>query len=432
MKFAFYSLGCKTNQFETAALERLCREKGHSVVDFEQDADVYVINTCTVTGTGGRKSRTVIRRARRAARPDAIIAVCGCLGQTSPEQAAEAGADIVCGVSDRAAVIDRAEQLFCKGRGQAVFYNREPDKKFELLPAGGIEGRTRALLKVEDGCNNFCSYCIIPYARGRVRSISIAEARRQVEQLAAEGYCEAVVTGIEISSFGQDSGESLAELIREVCRAAGPNMRIRLGSLEPRTIDREFCRAISGLPNLCPHFHPALQSGCDSVLKRMNRKYDTARFFESVTLLREFFPNCAITTDMIVGFPGESEDEFAQTLEFIKKCEFSAMHIFPYSIRKGTPAAKMNGQLDRAEKDERAASAGRIAARMRREYLERQKGKTLSVLFERREGGAWHGHSENYCEVCVNSDADLKNKTVRVMITDTDGQKLSGEALTDY
>ena len=329
MKIAFYTLGCKVNQYETQALEQLLSARGHTLVPFESPADAYIINTCTVTAVSDKKSRQVIRRTRKTA-PDAIIAVCGCYPQTHPQDMEGLSIDLVSGTGDRQGFVELLEQTWQERQPITALDNAFERRVFEILPAGGLEGRTRAMLKVEDGCVNFCSYCIIPYARGPIRSLPLDKAREQAALLAAEGYRELVLTGIEISSWGHEwkDGPTLIDLIEAVCDAA-PGCRVRLGSLEPRTITGDFCSRAAKLPNLCPHFHLSMQSGCDATLQRMNRKYDTARYYESVALLRRYFDAPAITTDLIVGFPGETEEEFVQTLDFIQKCAFSAIHIFP-------------------------------------------------------------------------------------------------------
>ena len=290
-----------------------------------------------------------------------------------------------------------------------------------------MEGRTRAYLKVEDGCVNFCSYCIIPYARGPVRSLPLDAAVAQAKQLAEEGYREIILTGIEISSWGHDfrDGTSLIDLMEAIC-AAVPALRIRLGSLEPRTITEGFCRRAALLPNLCPHFHLSLQSGCDATLKRMNRKYDSARYYESVKLLREYFRGPAVTTDLIVGFPQETEEEFAETLAFIRKCAFSSMHIFPYSRRPGTPAAAMDGQIPRAEQESRAHRAAAAADEMEQSYLRGLVGTVLPVLFEEEKGGLWQGHAPNYVPVRAAGQA-LHNELRNVRVTTVRGDHLEGE-----
>ena len=427
MKIAFYTLGCKVNQYETQALEQLVTQRGHSLVPFEEAADAYVINTCTVTAVSDKKSRQVIRRARKAA-PDAVIAVCGCYPQTHPDDVEKLGVDLISGTGDRTGFVDLLEREWSDRQPITALDDAFSRRTFEPLPAGGLEGRTRAMLKMEDGCVNFCSYCIIPYARGRVRSLPLDDCVRQARELEAAGYREIVLTGIEISSWGQDleGKPELIEAIEAICQGLSPDTRVRLGSLEPRTITPDFCRRAAALPNLCPHFHLSMQSGCDTVLARMNRKYDSNRYYESVKFLHEVYDRPAITTDLIVGFPGETEEEFQQTLDFIQKCAFSAMHIFPYSKRPGTPAAKLPGQVLNAVKEERAHRAAQIARTMQDAYLDRWVGETVPVLFEEERDGLWRGHTTRYCEVTVQSAQPLHNQLRQVRLTGRDGGALQG------
>ena len=427
MKVAIYTLGCKVNQYETQALETELLRRGHSLVSFEEQADAYVINTCSVTAVSDKKSRNVARRARRRC-PDAVVAVCGCYVQTHADEAQTLGADLLMGTNDRMGFVDALERAAAERRAPIVDVDDALKRRvFEVLPAGGMEGRTRALLKVEDGCVNFCSYCIIPYARGPIRSLPLSAAVAETVHLANEGYLELVITGIEISSWGRDleGKPGLIDLIEAVC-AAAPGLRIRLGSLEPRTITEEFCRRAAALPNLCPHFHLSLQSGCDATLKRMNRKYDTARYYESVKLLKEHFDAPAVTTDLIVGFPGESEEEFSATLEFIQKCAFSSMHIFPYSPRPGTPAAAIKEQVAPALKDERAHRAAEVAKAMEQTYLNSLIGSTLPVLFEQDEDGRSKGHAPNYVEVRV-AQSGLHNVVRSVTVIGVENNYLIAE-----
>ena len=427
MKIAFYTLGCKVNQYETQALEQLVTQRGHSLVPFEETADAYVINTCTVTAVSDKKSRQVIRRARKAA-PDAVIAVCGCYPQTHPDDVEKLGVDLIAGTGDRTGFVDLLEREWRDRQPITALDDAFQRRSFESLPAGGLEGRTRAMLKMEDGCVNFCSYCIIPYARGRVRSLPLADCVRQARELEAAGYREIVLTGIEISSWGQDleGKPELIEAIEAICQGLSPDTRVRLGSLEPRTITPDFCRRVAALPNLCPHFHLSMQSGCDTVLARMNRKYDSNRYYKSVTFLHEAYDRPAVTTDLIVGFPGETEEEFQQTLDFIQKCAFSAMHIFPYSKRPGTPAAKLPGQVRNAVKEERAHRAAQIARTMQDAYLDSWVGETVPVLFEEEREGLWRGHTTRYCEVEVQSVQPLHNQLRQVQITGHAGGALQG------
>ena len=425
MDIAIYTLGCKVNQYETQAMERELLRRGHTLADFDGPADAYIVNTCTVTAVSDKKCRNIIRRARKSA-PDAVVAVCGCYAQTDPEAVAALGVDLVSGSAGRMDFLDRLEELLqAKGAQVVAVDSAMARRDFERLPAGGAAGRTRAMLKVEDGCVNFCSYCIIPYARGAVRSLPLSEAAEQAERLADEGYREVVLTGIEISSWGRDlkTGESLIDLIEAVCGAA-PGLRVRLGSLEPRTVTEEFCRRAAALPNLCPHFHLSLQSGCNATLARMNRKYDTARFMESMGHLWKHFYYPAVTTDLIVGFPGETEVEFSQSLDFCRQCAFSAMHVFPYSRCPATPAASMPDQVPQAVKEERVRRAVETAARMEQSYLD--LWQKVEVLFEEKRDGLWWGHTARYCKVGAPSGDDLHNRLASVEITGVEGDTLVG------
>ena len=430
MRYAIYTLGCKVNQYETQAMETILTGRGHTLTEFDAEADVYIINTCSVTAVSDKKCRNMIRRTKRA-HPDALIAVCGCYAQAKPEEVAGLEVDLVAGTGDRMAFLDQVEQATLD-RSAAAWVSVDNALKrhdFEVLPAGGLVGRTRAMLKVEDGCGNFCTYCIIPFTRGPVRSESIDAAVTQAKALAEAGYHEIVLTGIEISSWGQDlEGDvSLIDLLEALCHAV-PALRVRLGSLEPRTITEDFCRRASALPNLCPHFHLSLQSGSNATLKRMNRKYTAERFLESCRLLRQYFDRPAITTDLICGFAGETEEEFAETLAMIEKADFSAMHIFPYSRRSGTVADRMPDQLPNAVKDARCHQAAAVATEMEQRYLERWVGETLPVLFEEEADGLWRGHAPNYVAVYA-AGVDLHNVLKDVKITGLHGQALEGVIL---
>ena len=427
MKYAFYTLGCKVNQYETQAMQQILLQRGDTLGDFDGICDCYVINTCTVTAMSDKKSRNAIRRVRRR-NPEAVIGVCGCYAQTAPEELRGMDVDVLIGTDGRVEFLDRLAQAARDRQHWEHVEDAGLPRGFEQLPAGGLAERTRALLKVEDGCNNFCTYCIIPYARGRVRSLPLESAVQEARKLAAEGYREIVVNGIEISSWGWEwhDGSCLRQLLTALC-AAVPEVRIRLGSLEPRTIDEEFCRALSGFQNLCPQFHLSLQSGSDPVLKRMNRKYDTARYYESVRLLNEYFPGCAVTTDLIVGFPGESEASFEESLAFIRKCALTKVHIFPYSRREGTPADKMPDQVPKAVKEARAARAAAVAAELEDAFHSALIGTVQEVLFEQPEDGLYAGHAPNYAKVYVRSDEALRNRTCRVRITEPCREGVLGE-----
>ncbi len=429
MKVAIYTLGCKVNQYETQAMEQELRRRGHEVVEFSAPADAYVVNSCSVTAVSDQKSRQMLHRIRRE-HPAAVAALCGCYPQTHAEDVRKLDVDLIAGTGDRVGFIDLLEQAVEEKRPLEAIDKAFDRRTFEVLPAGGMSERTRAMLKVEDGCVNFCTYCIIPYARGPVRSLPLDKAAEQAADLKAECYREIVLTGIEISSWGKDlkNGQSLIDLIEALCKAA-PGVRIRLGSLEPRTITEDFCHRAAALPDLCPQFHLSMQSGCDATLKRMNRKYDTTRFVQSVELLNQYFEHPAITTDMIVGFPEETEEEFAQTLDFIRSCGFAQMHIFPYSIRPGTPAAEMR-QVPKAVKEERARRGAVVAAEMRRAYLEGCVGKLYPVLFEQPKDGRFFGHAPNYMEVLVEGQ-DLHNTVKNVRITGLEGDALLGDIVEE-
>ncbi len=425
MKIALYTLGCKVNQYETQAMEQELQRRGHELVGFEEWADAYIINTCTVTAVSDKKSRNAIRRTRKL-NADAIIGVCGCYAQVSPEKLQELEIDVLGGSGERMEFLDYLEEEFERRHPIVAVNDAMQRRVFEHLPAGGLSVRTRAMLKIEDGCVNFCTYCIIPYARGRVRSLPLADAVAEAKRLAEEGYREIVLTGIEISSWGRDLDceETLTDLVEQICIAV-PQMRIRLGSLEPRTVTEAFCTRLKELANLCPQFHLSMQSGCDETLKRMNRKYDTARYYESVKLLRKHFDRPAITTDMITGFPEETEEEFEKTLAFVEKCAFAEMHVFPYSIRPGTPAAKMQ-QIEKSVKEERAHRAADIAKKMHEAYLDGCVGNIYPVLFEQDRDGMSIGHAPNYMEVCV-QQSGIHNEVKNVRIVDRKDSVLYGE-----
>ena len=432
MKFAFYTLGCKTNQYETQAMERLLTDMGHEIGHFDEKCDAYVINTCSVTAVADKKNRAMIRRCRRD-NPAAVIGVCGCYPQHDAEAVKALGVDVIGGSGHRQEFVNQLLEAIQdlppggkvppegtdEGHTAAISVdNALRRREFEILPAGGLEERTRAMLKVQDGCVNFCTYCIIPYTRGPIRSAPLELAVEQARELAARGYREIVVTGIEIAGWGADlpGKPPVTSLIEAIC-AAVPTLRVRLGSLEPRIVTEEFCQRLSFFPNLCPQFHLSLQSGCDTVLQRMKRKYDTARYLESVRLLEEYFPGCAVTTDMIVAFPGETEEEFQKSLEFIRKCRFADMHIFPYSRRPGTPADKMPGQHNNATKEERSRAAIAVAEEMSRAYRENLMGKPLEVLFEEKDGDFFTGHAMNYVKVYFSGE-NLHNQLKTVIVTE--------------
>lgn len=428
MKIAFYTLGCKTNQYETQAMERLLCEQGHEICSFEDDCDCYIVNTCSVTAVADKKNRAIIRRCRRE-HPQAILGVCGCYSQHAAQAVRELEVDVVGGSGGRQQFLEDLLAAAQSRTYQEHLDNALRRREFEVLPAGGLQERTRAMLKVQDGCTNFCTYCIIPYTRGPIRSAPLETAVAQAKQLEQAGYREIVVTGIEIAGWGKDlpGKPPVWLLIAEICKAV-PHLRIRLGSLEPRIVTEEFVAALSGFQNLCPQFHLSMQSGCDTVLARMKRKYNTEEYMESLERLRNAFPGCAITTDMIVGFPGETEEEFEKSLSFIRQCRFADMHIFPYSRRPGTPAAEMPGQLPNAVKEERSRRAIAVAQDMSRCYHQELLGTTQAVLVEGMEGEHSVGHAMNYVKIYI-PGACPRNEIQTVAVKSLYGDGVTGEVI---
>lgn len=428
MKIAFYTLGCKTNQYETQAMERLLCEQGHEICSFEDDCDCYIVNTCSVTAVADKKNRAIIRRCRRE-HPQAILGVCGCYSQHAAQAVRELEVDVVGGSGGRQQFLEDLLAAAQSHTYQEHLDNALRRREFEVLPAGGLQERTRAMLKVQDGCTNFCTYCIIPYTRGPIRSAPLETAVAQAKQLEQAGYREIVVTGIEIAGWGKDlpGKPPVWLLIAEICKAV-PHLRIRLGSLEPRIVTEEFAAALSGFQNLCPQFHLSMQSGCDTVLARMKRKYTTEEYMESLERLRNAFPGCAITTDMIVGFPSETEEEFEKSLSFIRQCRFADMHIFPYSRRPGTPAAEMPGQLPNAVKEERSRRAIAMAQEMSETYRRSLTGTVQAVLVEGMEGEHSVGHAMNYVKIYI-PGAYPRNEIQTVAVKSLYGDGVTGEVI---
>lgn len=425
---AFYTLGCKVNQYETQAISELFEKEGYTVCPFEEKADIYIINTCSVTGLSDRKSRQMIRRAKRK-NPCGIIAVTGCYAQTAADEILKIeGVNLTVGTQNRADIVKMCENAAGK-RVNAVTDILHTHDFEEDLSVTSYEDRTRAYIKVQEGCSQFCSYCIIPYARGPIRSRSrlniISEAKRLVEK----GFSELVLVGIHIASYGKDlKNTSLAELIDEINNIDGLK-RIRLSSIEPMTLNEDFIHAVRPADKLCHHFHISLQSGCDETLKRMNRKYTGEDYEHIVSLLRENFDDCAITTDIMVGFPGETDEEFQKSAEFAKKIKFSDTHIFPYSPRPNTPAAKLE-QLDAQTKQHRSEEMFKIAAKSRKDFLDAHIGQVMEVLFEREcEKGIFEGKTKNYIHVEASSDTDISGKILDVIIRKNDGNVCFGDII---
>ncbi len=414
---ALHNLGCKVNAYETEAMRQMLEEEGYEIVPFSEAADLYVINTCTVTGTADKKSRQMIHRARKL-NPDAIVVAAGCYVQGSPEKAKrDEAVDIILGNDEKRKlpeVIREYEKRKNPEKTTLITDINDPGQPYEELTVSHPEEHTRAFVKVEDGCSRFCSYCIIPFVRGRVRSRTPENVLREAETLAKNGYLEIVLTGINLSAYGSDIGEGLADLVRRLNDVDGIR-RIRLSSLDPEIITEEFVSALAGLEKVCPHFHLSLQSGSDTVLDRMNRRYTTAEYMEKCDMIRRSFIHPAITTDVITGFPGETAEEFAETCDFVKKAGFYELHVFPFARREGTAAAEMEGQIPGTIKAERSAVLLDIAAGLKREFESWYEGRQVEVLFEEPltvEGKTFYaGYTPEYVKVCCPSDGeDLHNR----------------------
>ncbi len=426
---AFHTLGCKVNQYDSQAMLELFEQAGYQPGDFDQPCDVYVVNTCTVTGTGDKKSLQAVRRARRL-NPAADIIVCGCMAQRDGEKLLrDTDARLILGTARRAEIVTLLEQAQREHtRLCAVTDVRRA--AFEPLLITHQEGRTRATLKIQEGCDRFCTYCIIPYVRGGIRSRSVQDVRDEAARLAQAGYREIVLTGIHLTSYGRDlkNGDTLLSVIRAVHDIAGVE-RIRLGSLEPVIATADFARALGAMPKLCPQFHLALQSGCDSVLRRMRRRYDTAAFRESAQALRAVFPDCALTTDVMSGFPGETDAEHRQSLDFCREMRFARMHVFPYSEREGTAAATMPDPVPRHIREERARELIALGAGMAEDYRRAQLGTVRRVLFEQCAEGVSVGYTPEYmrCE----APGTVCGQTLPVRMTGLLPEGFSGEIVTD-
>ena len=426
---AFHTLGCKVNQYDSQAMLELFERAGYQPGDFDQPCDVYVVNTCTVTGTGDKKSLQAVRRARRL-NPAADIIVCGCMAQRDGEKLlADTDARLILGTARRAEIVTLLEQAQREHtRLCAVTDVRRA--AFEPLLITHQEGRTRATLKIQEGCDRFCTYCIIPYVRGGIRSRSVQDVRDEAARLAQAGYREIVLTGIHLTSYGRDlkNGDTLLSVIRAVHDIAGVE-RIRLGSLEPVIATADFARALGEMPKLCPQFHLALQSGCDSVLRRMRRRYDTAAFRESAQALRAVFSDCALTTDVMSGFPGETDAEHRQSLDFCREMRFARMHVFPYSEREGTAAATMPDPVPRHIREERARELIALGAGMAEDYRRAQLGTVRRVLFEQCAEGVSVGYTPEYmrCE----APGAVCGQTLPVRMTGLLPEGFSGEIVTD-
>lgn len=423
-KAALHNLGCKVNAYETEAMQELLEQSGYEIVPFQEGADVYIINTCTVTNIADRKSRQMLHKAKKM-NPDAVVVAAGCYVQTMEQKGqVDPCIDIVIGNNkkqDLVRILREYEESAKELKEEVLDINHT--NEYEALHLTKTAEHTRAYIKVQDGCNQFCSYCIIPYARGRVRSREKSDVVEEVTSLASNGYKEVVLTGIHLSSYGVDFSEekkeTLLTLIEAVHEIEGIE-RIRLGSLEPRIITEEFARAISGMPKVCPHFHLSLQSGCDETLKRMNRRYTAGEYYEKCLLLRKYFKNPALTTDVIVGFPGETEEEFKESMAFVDKVDFYETHIFKYSKREGTKAAAMEHQVDEQVKTKRSGLMLELDKEKSRKYEDSFIGNTVEVLMEepvsRGQETYMTGHTREYIKIALKTEENLRNQNVLIKI----------------
>ena len=425
-KIAFITLGCKVNLYDTEAMAELFTEKGYEVVDFEEYADVYLINTCTVTNLGDKKSRQMIRRAKRI-NPNSVVVATGCYAQVASEEVAKIeGINIVIGTKNRSEIVETVENYVAENGVVNNVSDIMGEKEFEPLQISRLTNRTRAYIKIQDGCNQFCSYCIIPYTRGRIRSKNPEEVIEEVRNLAAQGYKEIVLTGIHLSSYGKDLGDiTLLDVIQRIQQIEDIE-RIRLGSLEPRIITEQFVKELRACDKVCPHFHLSLQSGCDETLKRMNRKYTTEEYETALNVLRTYYEHPALTTDVIAGFVGETEEEFEKTRAYLEKINLYEMHIFKYSVREGTRAQKMSGHVPEQVKTERSdillAMAKRHKSEFEKWYVGRKEKVLLEEIIEKNGKKYFQGYTAHYVKVAVElSENDAKLRQNEVIVVDIQG-----------
>lgn len=429
MKFSFYTLGCKVNQYESQALGELLSKFGYEPAAENETADVYIINSCTVTAESDRKTRQAVRRFKRN-NPNSVVVLTGCMPQAYPEDAKSLKeADIVIGNKNNGELPELLESYFRDRQRQVVTSQHKSGETFDICPVTSFNDRTRAYVKIQDGCNRFCSYCIIPVSRGRVRSKPLDVLKAELESLADANYKEVVLVGINLSSYGQDIGESFTSAVELACSIDGIE-RVRLGSLEPDHLTDEVVEKLSKCNKLCPQFHISLQSGCNNTLKRMNRHYTAEEFKDLCTSLRRHFSDCALTTDVMVGFCGETDEDFEESLDFVKSIGFEKVHVFPYSIRIGTKAEKMDGHLPKAVKEKRSAIMIEECEKVRQKFLASQVGSVFPVLFESKEkDGMILGHTTNYTPVKVSANHELCGKIVDVKLTGVGKDWNIGEVL---
>ena len=425
-KVAFHTLGCKVNQYETEAMEKIFIDNGYTIVKVDEVADVYVINTCTVTNLSDRKSRQFIRRVKKI-NEDSIVAVVGCYSQVASEEVENIkGVDVIIGTSDRNRIVELCEKANEENQQINIVRSIKTYDEFEEINVDDIKSMTRAYIKIQDGCNQFCSYCIIPYARGPIRSRQIYDIIEETEKLAKSGFKEIILTGIHVASYGKDLGEiRLSDVIKEISTVNGIE-RIRLSSVEPNLITEDFMKTLVNSKKVCDHFHLSLQNGCDRILKKMNRKYTSIEYRKKVDLVREYMPNAGITTDIIVGFPGETEEDFKKTYDFVKDIGFSRIHVFKYSPRKGTPASKYENQVHGSIKSDRSERLIKLGEDLMEEFYSKYIGSTMEVLFEENNDGYYEGYSTNYTRVKAYSDTDLVGQLVNVDILNFEKDHLVG------
>lgn len=415
-KVALYTLGCRVNQYETEAMSELFIKNGYEVAAFDHYADVYVINTCTVTNVGDKKSRQMIRKAKKT-NPNAVVVVAGCYAQVSPDEVAKIeGVDVIIGTSNKSKIVELTEE-YIKNNKQIVNINNIMDvREFENLEISEYLDKTRAFLKIQDGCDRYCAYCLIPFARGPVRSKKPGDIIDEVERLSKNGFKEVILSGIHVASYGKDFKDvNLVNVIEEIDKIDGIE-RIRIGSVDPTFFKPGIIERLSKIKKFCPHFHLSLQSGCDETLKRMNRHYTADEFRTIVNMIREFFEGASITTDLIVGFPGETDEEFNKTVQFIKEIELAKIHVFKYSPRKGTRAEKFENQVEPSVKDERSSVVIDIDLELENKFINKFVGKVMDVLFEEYEDGKAKGYTKNYIRVIVETDIDVKDQILDVEI----------------
>lgn len=428
LKVAFCSLGCKVNQYETNAMAQSFMKHGYSIVEFDEYADVYIVNTCTVTSVADRKSRQMLRRAKELNR-DSVVVACGCYAQVAAKDIAQIEeVDLVIGNNEKKDIVQIIEKFIDESSDDElvsdVMYKEE---YVEFGPTTYTE-KTRAVIKVQDGCDRFCSYCLIPFARGHIRSRAVESVIEEVEKVVNDGYKEVVITGIHVASYGRDfkNGVTLIDLLEKINAVEGLK-RIRLSSIEPVVMTDEFIERLAKLDKVCNHFHLSLQSGCTETLKRMNRRYTAEEFMDATKRLRAKFPDAALTTDVIVGFPGETDEEFNKTYEFLKEIKFYHMHVFKYSPRKGTKAAVMPNQVDSKIKEERSKKLIELSDENELEYNESYIGKDVEVLFEERDGEYFKGHTTNYMVVKYKTNEDIENEILNIKITDANSECIVAE-----